>query len=396
MDEGRLASFKVENVEWRRLLLHQMYILPLMYQLMAMNKTSFLEMECSGSIVIGNSKRMVTSVSIMEKRLQDVPVICDFFEVFPDDLLGLPPHRQVEFRIEVVPGAAPVTYAPYRLALSEMKELSDQLQELSEKGFIRPSLSPWELRCCLLRIKMDPSVIINSAFEKRIYQSQPSELGMVILSSSKANVVADALKHKERGIRDLIMLESHNSKYSIHPGSDKMYQDLKKLYLWPNMKADIAIYVSKFLAYAKVKAEHQKPSVEFSYNNSYHASIKAASFEALYERKCRSPICWSEVRDSQLTRPELIRETTEKIVQIKNRLLTTRSRQKSYADNGKLSPRHVRPFKIINRVGPVAYKLELPRELQGIDNTFHVSNLKKCLADENLIIPLEEIQLDDK
>ncbi|GJV71344.1 putative reverse transcriptase domain-containing protein [Tanacetum coccineum] len=124
-----------------------------------------------------------------------------------------------------------------------------------------------------------------------------------------------------------------------------MYQDLKLLYWWPNMKADIATYVSKCLTCAKVKAEHQKssgllqqheipdqhlPLVEFSYNNSYHASIKAAPYEALYGRKCRSPMCWSEVEDRKLTDPELVHETTEKIVQIKNRLLTAHSRQKSY------------------------------------------------------------------
>nr|GFB30141.1 hypothetical protein [Tanacetum cinerariifolium] len=102
---------------------------------------------------------------------------------------------------------------------------------------------------------------------------------------------------------------------------------------------------------------------------------------ALYGQKCRSPVCWSKVRDSQLTGPELIRETTEKIVQIKNRLLTTRSRQKSYADV---------------RRKPMEFEVELPEKLHGIHNTFHVSNLKKCLADGNLVISLEEVRLNDK
>nr|GEW68157.1 reverse transcriptase domain-containing protein [Tanacetum cinerariifolium] len=184
-------------------------------------------------------------------------------------------------------------------------------------------------------------------------------------------------------LRSVIMHESHKSRYSIHPGSEKMYQDVKKLYWWPNMKADIDTYVSKCLTYARVNAEHQRtlgllvqpaipewkwdnitmdfitklpkssqethgqsertiqtlkdmlracvidfgkgwvkhlPLAEFSYNNTYHASIKAAPYEALYVRKCRSSMCWAEVGESQLTGPELIQETTEKIVLIKQRM----------------------------------------------------------------------------
>nr|GFA37320.1 putative reverse transcriptase domain-containing protein [Tanacetum cinerariifolium] len=112
--------------------------------------------------------------------------------------------------------------------------------------------------------------------------------------------------------------------------------------------------------------ERYLPLIEFSYNNSYHASIKAAPFEALYGRKCRSPVCWAEVRDAQLTGLEIIQGTTEKIIQIKQRLQATRDRQKSYAN---LSRVHI---------------------------TFHVSNLSKCLSDEPLAIPLDELHIDDK
>nr|GEU66162.1 putative reverse transcriptase domain-containing protein [Tanacetum cinerariifolium] len=301
------------------------------------------------------------------------------------------------------------------------------------------------------------------------------------------------------GLRDLVMHESHKSKYSIHPGSDKMYQDLKPLYWCPNMKANIATYVSKCLTCAKVKAEHQKPYgllqqpkipiwkcerimmnfmsglprkptghgvpiliisdrdsyftsrfwrslqealgtnldmsttyhpqtdgkskrtiqtlkdmlraymidfrrkwdrhlplVEFSYNNSYHTSIKAAPYEALYKRNCRSPLCWSEVGDSQLTGPELIRYTTEKIVQITNRLYRHGRSLCVLEKYENLSPRYIGPLKILARVGPVAYKLELLEELKGIHSIFHILNLKRCLAKGNVVVPVDEIQLGDK
>ncbi|GJX97519.1 putative reverse transcriptase domain-containing protein, partial [Tanacetum coccineum] len=136
--------------------------------------------------------------------------------------------------------------------------------------------------------------------------------------------------------------------------------------------------------------------VEFSYNNSYHTSIKVAPFEALYGRKCRSPICWAEVGDSQLTGSEIIHETTEKIVQIKNRIQAARDRQKGYADVRQKPLEFQVGDKIIAKVGTVAYRLELPEQLSRVHSTFHVSKLKKYMAEEPLAIPLDEIQVDDK
>nr|GFC74327.1 reverse transcriptase domain-containing protein [Tanacetum cinerariifolium] len=140
------------------------------------------------------------------------------------------------------------------------------------------------------------------------------------------------------------------------------------------------------------------PLVEFSYNNSYHATIKVAPFEALYGRKCRSPVCWTEIGEAQILGPDLIQETTEKIVQIKERIQAARDRQKSYADlkrkpmefqvgvkvmlkvspwkgvvrfgkRGKLNPRYVGPFRVLKRIRDVAYKLDLFEELSRVHNT---------------------------
>ncbi|GJV78336.1 putative reverse transcriptase domain-containing protein [Tanacetum coccineum] len=165
------------------------------------------------------------------------------------------------------------------------------------------------------------------------------------------------------------------------------------------------------------------PLAEFSYKNSYHSSIRCASFEALYGSKCRSLVLWIEIGRGSLIILELVLETTDKVVLIKEKLKSTRDRQKSYADKrckmlefevgdrvllrvlpwkgvvhfgkkSKLAPRYVGPFEILERIGLVAYRLRLPEELNNVHDTFHVSNLKKCLADANLHVLLDEIKVD--
>ncbi|GJW78382.1 putative reverse transcriptase domain-containing protein [Tanacetum coccineum] len=142
------------------------------------------------------------------------------------------------------------------------------------------------------------------------------------------------------------------------------------------------------------------PLVEFSYNNSYHTSIKAAPFEALYGQKCRSPVCWAKVGDSQLTGPEIIHEIIKKIIQVKSCIQAARDRQKSYADK-RCKPLEFQVgdkvmLKILSKVRTVAYRLELPEQLSQVHSTFHMSNLKKCLSEKTLVILLDEIQIDDK
>ncbi|GJW88284.1 putative reverse transcriptase domain-containing protein [Tanacetum coccineum] len=356
---------------------------------------------------------------------------------------------------------------------------------------------PLRVRALVMTIGLDlPKQILNAQTEARKPENIKNEdVGGMLVENSKDPEKFRMKKLEPRtdgtlcfngriwlpcygDLRIVIMHESHKSKYFIHPGSNKMYQDMKKLYWWPNMKANIATYVSKCLTCANVKAEHQRPSgllvqpdipqwkwdnitmdfvmklpkslqgydtkalgtnldmstayhpqtdgqIEFSYNNSYRSSIKAASFEALYGQKYCSPVCWAEVGQVQLTSLEIVQETTEKIIQIKQRMQAARDRQKSYADlkrklmdfqvgdkvmlkvlpwkgvvrfgkRGKLNLRYVGPFKVLEKVGSVAYKLELPEDLSRVHNTFHVSNLKKCYADEPLAVSLDGLHFVDK
>ncbi|KAI3748431.1 hypothetical protein L6452_11493 [Arctium lappa] len=166
------------------------------------------------------------------------------------------------------------------------------------------------------------------------------------------------------------------------------------------------------------------PLVEFAYNNSYHSSLGMAPFEALYGRKCRTPVCWLETGEKQFAGPEIVQETADKVKSIRERLKAAQDRQKVYADKkrrpvefqvgdrvmlkvspwkglirfgkrGKLSPRFLGPFTILERIGLQAYKLDLPPEMDGIHPTFHVCYLRKCLAEEESVIPLSEIRVED-
>nr|GEX48405.1 putative reverse transcriptase domain-containing protein [Tanacetum cinerariifolium] len=227
-------------------------------------------------------------------------------------------------------------------------------------------------------------------------------------------------------LKSVIMHQSHKSKYSIHPGFDMMYQDIKKLYRWPNMKANIATYVSKCLTCERVKAEHQRPS---GLENDPLDKLARLYLSRIVARHGipASIIC---DRDGRFTSKfwrsfQNTLETTKKIVLIKQKIQASRDRQKSYADlkrkpmefeirdrfmlkvsawkgvvrfgkQGKLNQRYVGPFKVLAKVRKVSYRLEIPQEFSRVHHTFHMSNLKKCYADEPLVMPLEGIHVDDK
>ena len=166
------------------------------------------------------------------------------------------------------------------------------------------------------------------------------------------------------------------------------------------------------------------PLLEFNYNNSYHSSIEMSPYEALYGKQCRTPLCWNEIGERKLLGPEIVQTAVDKVNVIRARLKATQDRKKSYADKrrkdlefevqdsvflklslwkgvlrfgkrGKLSPRYIRPFEIVERIGPVAYRLDLPEELSRVHNDFHISMVRKYISDPSHVLETPEIEMRD-
>ncbi|WVZ51597.1 hypothetical protein U9M48_002727 [Paspalum notatum var. saurae] len=181
----------------------------------------------------------------------------------------------------------------------------------------------------------DTQVILESAIPKRVLEAQQHDqllqgvkkridegrVGNFTLDNSGAIRFRGRLCVPQKAqVKEDILREAHRSRYTVHPGENKMFQDLKKNYWWKRMKIDVANW------------EDHLTLVKFAYNNSYHASIKCALFEALYGRKCRSPLCWDVVGEKSILGPNWVQKTSERVAEIRQRMLTAQSRQKSYAD----------------------------------------------------------------
>nr|GEV66803.1 hypothetical protein [Tanacetum cinerariifolium] len=465
----------------------------------------------------------VTESEPAKKQLQDVPVICNFPEVFPDDLPGLPPPRQVELKIKLISDDAPIARAHYRLAPSELKELSDQLKELSEKGFICLSSSPWgapvlfvkkkdgSFRMCIDYRELNKLTVKNRYPLPRINDLFDQLQGSSVYSKIDLWSGYHQLRIREEDI-PITAFQTRYGHFEFQvmsfglTNAPALFMDLMNRVCKPYLDKFVIVFIDDILIYSKNKEDHEEhlktilellkseklyakflkcdfwlESVDFlghvidsdgvhvdpaKKNKKFEWGMEEEeAFLTLKQKLCSAPIlalpegtenfivyCDASLkgygavlmqREKDMLRhmKELLEllvssdhdrltksahflpmkktDSIEKLAQLYLKeivcrhgvpvsIISDRDSDKvmlkvspwkgiiRFGKRGKLSPRYIGPFEIIKRIGPVAYKLELPEKLHGIHNTFHVSNLKKCLANENSVIPLEEVQLDDK
>ncbi|GKA44344.1 hypothetical protein Tco_0737068, partial [Tanacetum coccineum] len=292
------------------------------------------------------------------------------------------------------------------------------LESLRKEKFVWCVEKKWRVK---LRRVREMSMIIQSSVKDKILAT-PSETSKyeyeIRYHPCKANVVVDALSRKERvkpirvrvitmtiqsGVRGMILVAQSEAfkkenvlaerLHGLDPQmerkgderADKTYYNLGDMYWYTRVEKDITTYVSECQICLRDVVESVRDAIEFEY---CLASLSGWT---------KSPVLWAEIRGSSLIGPELVQETTNKVVLVKEKPKAARDRQKSYVDYRRKPLEFEvrgRPFEILERIGLVAYRLRLHEELNSVHDTFHVSNLKKCLADANLHVPLNEIKID--
>ncbi|XP_073045943.1 uncharacterized protein [Primulina eburnea] len=314
----------------------------------------------------GHEGYLIYAVDVTEKKkevgIEEIPIVAEFADVFPDEISGFPPAREVEFGIELMPGTSPISRTPYRMAPTELRELKAQLQDLLDKGYIRPSVSPWGAPVLFVRKKDGTMWLcidyrhlnkVEAVLQWSARMSVPeihsflrlagyyrrfiegfSNIARPLTQLTQKVATDGSLRMKDRWVvpdasqlRQGLLRRAHCSRYSIHLGDKKMYKDLRSQFWWKGIKRDVIDFVRRCLNCQRIKAERRRPGVRFD--------VK-----------------------------------------------------------GKLAPRYIGPYEILQRIGTLAYRLALPPSLSGIHDVFHVSMLRKYNPDPSHVLDISDVQLD--
>nr|GEY81361.1 transposon Ty3-G Gag-Pol polyprotein [Tanacetum cinerariifolium] len=318
--------------------------------------------------------------------IHDQPIVSEFPDVFPDELLGIPPVREVEFNIELIPGAEPISNAPYRMAPIELKELKDQLQELLERGFIRPSVSPWGAPVLIGAMHFSKIDLRSGYHQLRVKEQDVSKTAFRIRYGYYEFLVK--IKH-QRASGLMQPLDIPVRKW------DEISMDFVTGLPQTQRRHDVIWVVVDRLT----KSAHSLPlRKDYSVSRKLGEPDLSSVLPFILRQTVR-------VGERVIEGPEMIEVTNEKVAVAKEKLKEARTRQKSYADKhrrslefqpgehvflkvspvrrvrrfgikGKLSPGFIGPFEILDRVGEVSYRLVLPPQLSYVHNVFHVFLLR--------------------